>query len=141
MKFPTSTLGWQSGFAHSPRLRSPGDTDATHVDAQARGGGSALKIKVCERHWHRVTRGARARGFYFPTDGFVQLRAARAQNNNQYYLFNFLWGKVGPAQTYVDLHTVCESLPLRRQDSGCRLRSQCVCGSGDESPGTPGLES
>ena len=63
-------------------------------------------LEVCERHARRVrARGARARGFYFPTDGFVQLRAARAQNNNQYYLFNFLWGKVGPAQTYVVSHT------------------------------------
>jgi len=46
-------------------LRSPDDTDAIHVDAQARGGGSSLKITVCERRAWR----ARARGFYFPTDG------------------------------------------------------------------------
>ena len=53
----------------------------------ARGGDSALKITVCERHAWR----ARARGFYFPTDGFVQLRAAALKTINKCYLFNFLW--------------------------------------------------
>ena len=63
-------------------------------------------LEVCERHARRVrARGARARGFYFPTDGFVQLRAAAPKTINKYYLLNSLWKKVGPAQTYVVSHT------------------------------------
>ena len=40
----------------------------------------ALVLEVCERHARR----ARARGFYFPTDGFVQLRAAAPKTINKY---------------------------------------------------------
>jgi len=65
-------------------MRSPDDTDATHVDAQARGGGSSLKITVCDSERH--ARRARARGFYsgFPTGTGQRLRTTpggRAQNN------------------------------------------------------------
>ena len=55
----------------------------------------ALVLEVCERHaLARAARGARARGFYFPTDGFVQLRAAALKTINKYYLFNFLWARL-----------------------------------------------